>query len=109
MSDDRRDGDRGAGQNDHSMNRSARTETVGHNTEKSPRRAKAMSQLSLKTKLGVGFGVLLLLMMTLGICGYRSSVTLDRLSDDVDRAAETKALAVMVEASIARQNDGVRG
>jgi|HubBroStandDraft_5_1064220.scaffolds.fasta_scaffold04843_5 methyl-accepting chemotaxis protein len=68
-----------------------------------------MNKLNLKMKLGLGFGVLLVLMMVLGICGYRSAVTADKLSEEVDKVANKKELALMVEASLEMQSNGARG
>jgi methyl-accepting chemotaxis protein len=68
-----------------------------------------MNKLNLKMKLVLGFGVLLVLMMVLGICGYRSAVTADKLSEEVDKVANKKELALMVEASLEMQSNGARG
>jgi methyl-accepting chemotaxis protein len=68
-----------------------------------------MNKLNLKMKLGLGFGVLLVLMMVLGICGYRSAVTADKLSEEVDKVANKKELALMVLASLEMQSNGARG
>jgi methyl-accepting chemotaxis protein len=68
-----------------------------------------MNKLSLKMKLGLGFGLLLVLMMVLGICGYQSAITADKLSEEVDRVANKKELALVVEASLEMQSNGVRG
>src|ERR1700733_12878758 len=68
-----------------------------------------MNRLSLKMKLGAGFGVLLALMVTLGICGYRASLTSDKLADDTELAAKKKELTLGVEASLEMQSNGARG
>jgi methyl-accepting chemotaxis protein len=68
-----------------------------------------MNKLSLKIKLGAGFGVLLILMILLGVCSYRSAITADKLSDDVDRVAKKKELALIVGASLEMQSNGARG
>ena len=68
-----------------------------------------MNKLSLKMKLVVGFGVLLLQMMILGIWGYHSSEAAEKLSDEVDNAAQKEELSLLMQASIEMQSNAARG
>jgi methyl-accepting chemotaxis protein len=68
-----------------------------------------MSKLSLKMKLGVGFGILLLIVAALGIYGYRSAVTANELSDQVELQVETKEWALSAEGGIEKQLSAMRG
>jgi methyl-accepting chemotaxis protein len=68
-----------------------------------------MNKLSLRMKLAAGFSVLLVMMMAVGICAYRSAITADQLSDEVDKIAKRKELALTVEVSLEMQSNGTRG
>jgi len=68
-----------------------------------------LSKLSLKAKLGVGFGSLLLILVTLGIVTYSSINELDAESDRFSGAVEKKSLAIKVEGAIEKQAVGIRG
>ena len=68
-----------------------------------------MNRLSLKMKLGAGFGVLMALMMVMGICGYRGSLASAKLAEDADLAARKKELTLGVESALEMQTNGVRG
>jgi CHASE3 domain sensor protein len=68
-----------------------------------------MEKLSLKTKLAVGFGTLLLtLAMTAGVSYYFLS-TLDALSGRVVDRSEKAELARVVEAAVLKEGYGTRG
>jgi methyl-accepting chemotaxis protein len=68
-----------------------------------------MNKLSLKMKLGAGFGALLLIVVALGVVGYRSALTGDQLSDDVDRQVQKKEDTLVVQNAIEKQLVGLRG
>jgi methyl-accepting chemotaxis protein len=68
-----------------------------------------MNKMSLKMKLGVGFGLLLLIVIALGISGYRSALTADKLSDEVEKQVEKKDNTLLIDTSIQMQLTGLRG
>jgi methyl-accepting chemotaxis protein len=68
-----------------------------------------MNRLSLKMKLGAGFGMLMALMMVMGICGYRGSLASAKLAEDADLSAKKKELTLGVESALEMQTNGVRG
>jgi methyl-accepting chemotaxis protein len=68
-----------------------------------------MNKLSLKAKLGIGFGLLLAIVLTLGVTGYRAALTEDHLSDAVEQEVQKKDLAVATDFSIEKQISSLRG
>jgi methyl-accepting chemotaxis protein len=68
-----------------------------------------MSRLSLKMKLAVGFGGLLLILTVLGVVGYESAVTSAELSQHVERQVTTTRLSLAIDLSIEKQVASVRG
>jgi methyl-accepting chemotaxis protein len=68
-----------------------------------------MNRLSLKMKLGIGFGVLLLVMITVGGIGYFSTF---RTADAMERAVANLTKANLTKAmmgALEKQTTGVRG
>ena len=55
-----------------------------------------MNKLSLKMKLGVGFGILLVIMVTMGVVSYRSVQKLGELSEQADQRANARFLATRI-------------
>jgi hypothetical protein len=49
-----------------------------------------VNRLSLKVKLGMGFGVLLLIIIALSAIAYQSAVRAGELSDQIERQGEKK-------------------
>jgi methyl-accepting chemotaxis protein len=70
---------------------------------------KLMSKLTLKMKLGLGFGSLLLILMVLGVVAYDSVGQLADISDQVDKIMAKKDMASQIEAGIEKQTTAVRG
>ena len=68
-----------------------------------------MDKLSLKTKLGGGFGGLLMIVMVMGFVAYHSVGELAPVSSRVDEIATTKDMASQIEAAVEKQTTGVRG
>jgi methyl-accepting chemotaxis protein len=68
-----------------------------------------MSKLSIRLKLGICFGCLLLIIAVMGSVGYYSVNHLAALSHRVDQAMIKKDLASQVEAYIEMQTTGARG
>lgn len=68
-----------------------------------------MHKLSLKMKLGVGFGTLLLTLIAMGLLAYHSFGRLVDLSERVDVIMMKKDMSSRIEASIEKQSAGIRG
>ena len=68
-----------------------------------------MTKMSLKMKLGVGFGVLLVIMAGVGYVGYSSAGTISDLSDVAVKNAEKKELSQAIQIAVEKQTTGVRG
>ena len=68
-----------------------------------------MNKLTLKMKLGLGFGSLLLILMVLGVVAYDSVGQLADISDQVDKIMAKKDMASQIEAGIEKQTTAVRG
>jgi len=68
-----------------------------------------MSKLSLKMKLGLGFGALLVILAAMGIVSYRSLQKLGELSDLADKKANAAFYATSVRATFADQKAAARG
>src|ERR1019366_9528429 len=67
-----------------------------------------MNKLSLKIKLAVGFGSLLLILILLGGVGYKSAVTTEKLSHEVRFNSTKKDLTLAIQLAIEKQKVGVR-
>jgi methyl-accepting chemotaxis protein len=68
-----------------------------------------MNRLSLKMKLGVGFGSLLLILAVLGTVAFNAVGELTEISGRVVRMMAKKDMATQIEASVEKQTTGVRG
>ena len=68
-----------------------------------------MNKLSLKMKLGVGFGVLLAILLTMGVVNYFSVQKLTQLSATADATAEKELLAAEVGSLFNSQKAYIRG
>ena len=67
-----------------------------------------MNKLSLKMKLGVGFGALLVIMALMGIIGYTSAVTEAELSKEAERQVQKKEMALIADLSMEKQISALR-
>src|SRR5438067_3540004 len=68
-----------------------------------------MNKLSLKMKLGLGFGALLVIMAFVGGMGYYSTFRFSDLDDRLEKNGENAVLTATMEAAIEKQSTGVRG
>jgi len=68
-----------------------------------------VNKLSLKMKLGAGFGALLLIVALLGVVGYESAVTAAEVSGQVERQVEKKEMTLTVDLSVDTQLRSLRG
>ncbi|MGA8153952.1 MAG: methyl-accepting chemotaxis protein [Terriglobales bacterium] len=68
-----------------------------------------MSKMSLKMKLGMGFGVLLLITLAVAATSYRSIVRIDVVTDQAVDHLEKKSLANAIDSDINLQSAAVRG
>jgi len=68
-----------------------------------------VNKISLKMKLGLGFGVLLLIIAAMGITAYTSVNKLSDLTDEVERQMYKAQLATDVDAGLELQTSAVRG
>jgi methyl-accepting chemotaxis protein len=68
-----------------------------------------MKNLSLKMKLGVGFGTLLLTLVAMGLLAYHAFGELVDASQRVDSIMMKKDLSSQIEGSIEKQSSGIRG
>lgn len=68
-----------------------------------------MSRMSLKMKLGVGFGTLLLILALMGVVGYRALTQLVDAAHEVDQIMAKQDMATTVEEAVEKQTTGVRG
>ena len=67
-----------------------------------------MGELGLRAKLGIGFGTLLLIVMLLGALGYRSALTTESISRDVQLNSTIKDLSFAVRLAIEKEKVGNR-
>ncbi|MFZ3211833.1 MAG: methyl-accepting chemotaxis protein, partial [Terriglobales bacterium] len=67
-----------------------------------------MNKLSLKMKLGVGFGVLLVIMALLGGIGYMSAVSTESVSRTVQFNSGKKDLSLAIQLAIEKEKVGGR-
>ena len=68
-----------------------------------------MKKLSLKMKLGVGFGTLLAIVAAVGYVGYNSANEISKMSDEVVKASDRKELSEAIEIGIEKQSTGIWG
>jgi methyl-accepting chemotaxis protein len=68
-----------------------------------------MKKLSLKVKLGLGFGSLLLIIVALGVVGYNAVGSLAAISKRTDEIMAKKDMTSQIEAAIEKQSTGIRG
>src|SRR5947207_12749117 len=68
-----------------------------------------MNKMSLKMKLGAGFGVLLVLTLVVAGTSYRSITAIDSVTDVVVSHLEEKALANAIDSDVNLQSAAVRG
>lgn len=68
-----------------------------------------MRKLSLKMKLGVGFGTLLVIVAVVGGIGYYSSYRFSYATDQIVSSAQQQDLSNAMVASLEMQTTGVRG
>jgi len=67
-----------------------------------------MGELGLRAKLGIGFGTLLFIVMLLGALGYRSALTTESISRDVQLNSTIKDLSFAVRLAIEKEKVGNR-
>jgi methyl-accepting chemotaxis protein len=68
-----------------------------------------MNKLTLKMKLGAGFGALLLLLLLTGLLAYNAVGQLANIAAQVEGIMAQKDMISQVEAGIEKQSTGVRG
>jgi methyl-accepting chemotaxis protein len=68
-----------------------------------------LGKLSVKGKLMLGFGVLLLILVVLSIGAYRTILNLDRAADEVEMRNQQEKLAASIPAAVMKQSSGTRG
>jgi methyl-accepting chemotaxis protein len=68
-----------------------------------------MNKLSLKMKLGLGFGTLLLVMAVVGVIGFYSTFRLSAVTDNIQVNDKKNLLTETMETALERQTTGVRG
>lgn len=68
-----------------------------------------MKKLSLKMKLGLGFGIVLLILAVTGVIAYNGIGQLNEISDRVVTMMANKDMTSQIEASVEKQSTGVRG
>ncbi len=68
-----------------------------------------MNKLSLKMKLGVGFGTLLVILAAMGIVAYRAVNKLSDLSDQVEDSSHKVVLAKAISLAVMKESSGIRG
>src|SRR5690349_20624402 len=68
-----------------------------------------MNKLSLKMKLGLGFGVILVIMAAVGGIGFYSTFRLGAVTDNIQVNDQTMLLSQTMETALEIQTTGVRG
>lgn len=68
-----------------------------------------LNKLSMKMKLMVGFGLLLVILAVQGIAAYRTIVKIDEAAMEVDRKTFEKDAALVIEGAVMKQSSGSRG
>jgi methyl-accepting chemotaxis protein len=80
---------------------------VGH--ERHSLEETTVNKISLKMKLGLGFGTLLLIMAVMGIMSYTSIDKLSNLTDEITKQSHKTLLATEVDNGLELQTSGTRG
>src|SRR6266700_3937691 len=80
----------------------------GYNCPKANHRVKEqmMSKLSLKMKLAVGFGTLLIILVVIATVAYTAVGSLAEAAKEVDRKASEKEMLVKIELAVAKGRSG---
>jgi hypothetical protein len=68
-----------------------------------------MSRMSLKMKLGVGFGTLLVILALMGVVGYRALTQLVDAAHEVDQIMAKQDMATTVEEAVEKQTTAYAG
>jgi len=68
-----------------------------------------LNKLSLKVRLGAGFGLLLVILAVLSVASYRTILSIDDAAIDVDHKTTERELAATLEASAMKESSGTRG
>jgi len=68
-----------------------------------------MSKLSLKAKLGLGFGAVLVIMIVVGVIGYEATYRLSDQNEVAMQNLKKQNLAMKMTAALETQTTGVRG
>jgi methyl-accepting chemotaxis protein len=67
-----------------------------------------MKTLSLKMKMGLGFGALVLTIVLLGLLGYRAAITTETISHKVQFNSTKKDLSLEIQLAIEHEKTGTR-
>jgi methyl-accepting chemotaxis protein len=68
-----------------------------------------MGKLSLKMKLGIGFGAVLLILALMGLMAYRTVDELATLSSKVEDRSHKVELAKTIDLAVMKESSGIRG
>jgi methyl-accepting chemotaxis protein len=68
-----------------------------------------LGKLSVKGKLILGFGVLLVILAVLSLVAYRTILNLDQAADEVELLTQQERLAASIPAAVMKQSSGTRG
>lgn len=68
-----------------------------------------MNKLSLKMKLGLGFGALLVILVVVAFVSYRATVAEEELSHEVEKQVQKKELSMLADRAVEMQLAGLRG
>ena len=68
-----------------------------------------MNSLSLKKKLAIGFGTLLLILIIMAIVSYNALHQLDVLSDQVEDRSQKVEMSTRIQAAAMMESAGIRG
>jgi methyl-accepting chemotaxis protein len=68
-----------------------------------------LNKLSLKVRLGAGFGLLLGILGVLSVVSYRTILSIDDAAIDVDHKTTERELAATLEGSAMKESSGIRG
>src|SRR4051812_41345991 len=91
------------------LNNSGAIADCGRTIQKEPSRVPFMNKLGLKTKLRIGFGAMLVIMITLGIVGYQATQTHEALFRGVRESDDKNLLIVSAQTALEKQRSSVRG
>src|SRR5215467_6942300 len=68
-----------------------------------------MVRVKLRTKLGIGFGALLLVLALTAFVSYQTFIQLDALTNQVEDRSHKLELARSIEAAVMKESSGIRG